>query len=299
MKWCVRRAFDGKGKSSKKQTKSEPYETLNNVKNSDKSFGLHAVHILPLRSLAAVIIALGTLPAFAEEDTKETIDSTKTKKMDILEGFTIGADLVYSHSEAKHNQLVSEFSWRNSGMKPVKNSIPGEIKHKRCNVDPSLNIGYAIFYNNWYIGAAGEISLGSGNKKNSLLHSNKTTGNILTDTKISGVSGGIKIKGGYYLNNLKSVAYGIAGLKWKNINLRLNVDNIFGSKAKLKKPSFAVGVGLERPIKKNLSVSAEWEHTWGNSNDRSDTSNANASTSLHTKQRLSEHDFKIGMKYYI
>lgn len=289
MKWCVEMMFDEKEELSKKQAKSEPYKILNNVKIRIKEPRILINHILPLRYLAIAIMLSGTFSTFAKEDANKTSNTTKVEEVDTLKGFTIGADLVYSHSETKHNQFVSQYGRTNK-------SIPGEIQHRRCNVDPSLNVGYAYFYNNWYIGAAGEISSGNENKKNSLFYSDKTTGDLTANTKISGFSGGIKIKGGYYLNDLKSVAYGIAGIKWRNIHLRSNVNGVSGSKANLKKTSFAVGVGLERPIGKNLSVSAEWEHIWQNSSDRS---NANASSSLHTKQRLSEHDFKIGMKYYI
>ncbi|MCR4623638.1 MAG: porin family protein [Alphaproteobacteria bacterium] len=288
MKWCVEIMFDKKGKQSKKQEELKLCETLNNEKVRIKEPRIFINHILPLRCLAVAIMISGTFSVFAKEDANKTSDTTKVEEMDTLKGFIIGVDLVYSHSEAKHNEFVSQYGWTNK-------SIPGEIQHKRCNIDPSLNIGYTFFYNNWYIGVAGEISPGSENEKNSFLHSDRITGDTTSNTKISGFSGGIKIKSGYYLNDLKSVAYGIAGIKWKNINLRSNVNGVSGSKANLKKPSFAVGVGLEKPIGKNLSVSAEWEHIWQNSSDRS----ANTPASLRTKQRLSEHDFKIGMKYYI
>ncbi|MBO7536828.1 MAG: outer membrane beta-barrel protein [Alphaproteobacteria bacterium] len=298
MKWYIKMMFDEKRKSSKKQVKSSPSETPNEkVRIRDPRIFIN--HILPLRYLAAIITLFGTFSAYANDDANKTSDTTKVEEVDILKGFTIGADLVYSHSEAKHNEFVSEYSCPNEGVRTRGKSIPGEIQHERCNIDPSLNIGYSHLYNNWYIGATGEISLGSGNKKNSGFHSDKEAGNATANTKISGFSGGIKIKGGYYLRDLKSVAYGIAGIKWKNIHLRFDVNDVSGSKACLRRPSFALGVGLEKPIGKNLSVSAEWEHTWRNSRDRSSVGNANATGSLHTKQWLSEHDFKIGMKYYI
>ncbi|MBO7454745.1 MAG: outer membrane beta-barrel protein [Alphaproteobacteria bacterium] len=299
MKWYIETIFDKKRKPSKKQSKSEPYEILNNIKIRIKEpIGCVSI-MLPLRYLAATIMVFGTFSAHANDDANKTSDTTKVEEIDTLKGFTIGADLVYSHSEAKHDEFVSEYSCPNEGVRTRGKSIPGEIQHERCNIDPSLNIGYSHLYNNWYIGATGEISLGSGNKKNSGFHSDKEAGNATANTKISGFSGGIKIKGGYYLSDLKSVAYGIAGIKWKNIHLRFDVNDVSGSKACLRRPSFALGVGLEKPIGKNLSVSAEWEHTWRNSRDRSNVSNANATGSLRTKQRLSEHDFKIGMKYYI
>lgn len=297
MKWYVKTVFDGLREILKRRVKPELCRALNNFTIRIKEQKVQVGRKSPLRCLVMATMIFGTSLASAEGNNREAAaDSAKVRDVDILKGFTIGVDLAYNHSKVDHDQFVSKYG---EGIKANEKSMPGEIQHKRCNLDSSLNIGYAHFYNNWYLGAAGEISLGSESEKNTIFHSDTTTGNLAADTGISGFSGGIKIKGGYYLSNLKSIAYAIAGVKWRNINLRFNVNDISGSEASLKRPLFSVGIGLEKPIGQKLSISAEWEHIWRNSNDRSNISKENASGSLRTKQRLSEHDFKIGMKYYI
>ena len=227
----------------------------------------------------------GTLPAFAEG---EVVDNNCANS---LKGFTVGADLVYSHAAAKHEQLDATLTSANT---TGHDDEFDSIDHKRCCLDPSINIGYTHVCGSWYVGAAGEISYGKTSEINS------DFGGVTTvDTKIGRTSYGLKLKGGYFVQDLKSAIYGIVGIKWRDVKLGFNVGDVKGSDAKLKRPLFVVGVGVEHPIYKKLSVSAEYEYAWRNSNDTSTVSANGSTASLHAKQRLNEHSIKLGIKYHI
>lgn len=238
----------------------------------------------------AAMVAFGAFPAFAEGDV--AVENVQIKCTDALKGFTVGADLAYNYSEAKHDQNEAYLVVGGTRL-PADKTF--EVKHRRCNIDPSINVGYTHLYNNWYIGVAGEFSFGKDGKKY------ETYDEVFpTKSKISGFAGGIKVKGGYYIKDLKSAAYGIAGLKWRNVEMQYSHSNgAVGSKAKLKSPLYVLGVGLERPIYKKLSVSAEYEYAWRNSNDTSVLGSPIGNAEFHIKQRLNDHSFKIGVKYHI
>lgn len=161
-----------------------------------------------------------------------------------------------------------------------------------------LNVGYSYFCNSWYLGAAGEVSFGANGKKSVVLDEI-----FPTKSKISGFSTAIKLEGGYYFKDLNAVIYGIAGLKWRNVEMQYDYDDktffAIGSKAKLSTPLYTVGIGVERPIYKKLSVSAEYEYTWRNSKDTSKLKPNNIPICFYIKQRMREHGFKIGIKYHI
>ncbi len=228
----------------------------------------------------------GTLPAFAEG---EVVDNNCANS---LKGFTVGADLVYSHAAAKHEQLETS-AFANGKLLGHDNSF-SQIDHKRCCLDPSINIGYTHVCGSWYVGAAGEISYGKTSERNS-----DFGGGSKVDTKIGRTSYGLKLKGGYFVQDLKSAVYGIIGIKWRDVKFNFNVDESKGSEAKLKRPLFVIGVGAEHPIYKKLSVSAEYEYAWRNSEDTSTVGLKAGSVSLKAKQRLNEHSIKLGIKYHI
>lgn len=214
-----------------------------------------------------------------------------------LEGITVGIDFGYSHSNLKNDQYAREFFSRGKE-KNVHDDMSETVKKKRCNTDISLNVGYSCFYENWYFGAAGELSFGENTKKIAVLDEY-----FPTKSKISGFSTVFKLKGGYYFKDLNAVIYGIAGLKWRNAEMQYQFDDkaisAIGSKAKLSTPLYTVGIGIERPIYKKISVSAEYEHTWRNSKDISKLEHNSTHSYFYIKQRMKEHSFKIGIKYHV
>lgn len=161
-----------------------------------------------------------------------------------------------------------------------------------------MNIGYSYLHENWYLGAAGEFSFGENAKKFVIIDEG-----LLTKSKIFGFSSAFKLKSGYYFKDLNAVIYGIAGLKWRNVEIQYNYDeesvSAVGSKAKLTTPLYTVGIGIERPIYNKLSVSAEYEYTWRNSKGTSKLRPNEVPVCFYIKQRMREHSFKIGIKYHI
>ncbi len=236
----------------------------------------------------AAVAVFGAFPAFAASD-----EATSNCCADQLKGFTVGADLVYSHSKVKNEP--KEVNATVSGYKFGINDFDA-VEQRRSCVDPSINIGYTYVHNNWYIGAAGEFSYGRDSKKTTELGNQ----GVSLDTEIGRTSYELKLKGGYYVSDLKSAVYGIAGIKWRNANLHFNANGAEGSKAKLKTPSYVIGAGIERPVYKKVSVSAEYEYAWRSSKDTSTVSTDYAATgSMCVDQRLKEHSFKVGVKYHI
>ncbi len=125
-------------------------------------------------------------------------------------------------------------------------------------------------------------------------------------SKIAGVSYGVKFKGGYHFKGINSLIYGIVGLKWRDADfgfymrrpeLRRLVES--NAKAKLKNPLFVLGFGVERPIYKKISLSAEYEYAWRNSTGeaRENYRMYGAYAYATAKQSLREHSVKVGLKY--
>lgn len=242
--------------------------------------------------VVAIMMAFGTFPVFAESDVSDVVAAPEVQGADALKGFTVGADLAYNYSEAKHEG--QSVSINMPGLTPMSQGMSDQIKHRRCNIDPSINVGYTYVYNNWYMGVAGDISFGKKGKRDTAFGANTNA-----HTRISGFAGDIKLKGGYFVNDLKSAIYGIAGIKWRNVDYQFNVNGNSGSKAKLKSPLFLVGLGFEKPIYKKLSVSAEYEYAWRNSKDNSSRTLSSGSWKCDVNQRLNDRSFKIGIKYHI
>ena len=217
-------------------------------------------------------------------------------KVGDLKGITVGIDLGYSHSSLKNEQYARGLSLGGGLSYPENTSEV--VKQRRCCTNVSLNIGYTCFYDSWYFGAAGEIFFGANGKKSVVL--DKV---FPTKSKISGFSAAVKLKGGYYFEDLNTAIYGIAGLNWRNVEMQYNYDDktisAIGSKAKLSTPLYTVGIGIERPIFKKLSISAEYEYTWRNSKDTSTVGINGVSARFYIKQRMNEHNFKIGIRYHI
>lgn len=231
----------------------------------------------------------GTLPAFGES---VIVDQVAADGDTGLKGFTVGADIVYSHADAKHEQMKADL--RDMIGRNGYDNKYDPLNHKRCCIDPSVNIGYTHIYNGWYMGASGEASFGANSEKNS-----DFGGGTKVDTEIGRASYGLKLKGGYFIKDLKSAIYGIIGIKYRDVKFCFNVDDVKGSSAKLKKPLYVIGLGTEHPVCKKISVSAEYEYVWRNSEDTSVIKAMNGTASLRAKQRLNEHNIRIGVKCHI
>lgn len=214
-----------------------------------------------------------------------------------LEGVSIGVDVGYRNSNIKNRQYAKEFIFMNGGLSYIDDTAE-QVKHSCWTPDVSLNVGYSHFFKNWYLGISGEVALGENNKKFVVLDED-----FPTESKISGFSGAIKLKGGYYFKNWNTMICGIAGLRLRKAEMQYNYDNkavsAKGSKAKLSSPLCIVGVGIERPIYKKLSFSAEYEYAWGKSRGTSSVNANNIPVCFYVKQSLEEHSFKIGIKYHI
>lgn len=231
----------------------------------------------------------GTLPAFAES---VVVDQAVADSATGLEGVTVGADIIYSYADAKHEQLVG--TWKANDNSRGSDSKYDPLSHKRCCIDPSINIGYTHLYNSWYMGASGEVSYGANSERNS-----DFGGGSKVDTEIGRASYGLKLKGGYYIKDLKSAIYGIIGIKYRDVKFSFNVGDAKGSSAKLKKPLYVIGLGAEHPVCKKISVSAEYEYVWRNSEDTSIVNLKAGMASLRAKQRLNKHNIRIGVKCHI
>ena len=258
----------------------------------------------------ALISVFSALPALAAEDKNATaqvkdakVENTEVKNTDVrgvdsLKGITIGVDLAYNYSSAKHDKLERSVNVPGGGTVVDREKVDSIVKEARCNFDPSINVGYSYFNNNWYVGASGEVSFG---KRGSQVTDLSDT--VKLETRISGFAGGIKAKGGYYIDQIKSVAYLSAGVKWRNVSLQQCVGESKGSKANLSTPLFALGVGIETPVYKKVSFSAEYEYAWRNSTDDSVTDIAynggKAVAKMKADQHLRDNSFKVGFKYHI
>ncbi len=212
-----------------------------------------------------------------------------------LGGFHVGIDAAYNHSSAKNDETkgVATLYYDNS-QRNVPDDELAKSKRSRCHIDPSINIGYSHFFNNWYVGLAGDVSFGKDNKNFVMIDDIDGY-----ETKTESVSYALKAKGGYYFSELNSVVYGIAGVKWREVSYKRYTDGEFFSKAKLKTPSFLLGLGFEKPICKKLSLSAEYEYSWRNSSDDSLWKNEDGVVDFNVRQRLREHSLKIGVKCHI
>ena len=226
------------------------------------------------------------------------VKNTNVRGVDSLKGITIGVDLAYNYSSAKHDKLERSVNVPGVGTVVDRQKVDSIVKEARCNFDPSINIGYSYFNNNWYVGAAGEVSFGKRGSQVTDLGQGVTL-----ETRISGFAGGIKAKGGYYIDQIKSVAYLTAGVKWRSVSLQQCVGESKGSKANLSTPLFALGVGIETPVYKKVSFSAEYEYAWRNSTDDSVTDIAylgdKAVVKMKADQHLHDNSFKVGFKYHI
>ncbi|MCR4623058.1 MAG: porin family protein [Alphaproteobacteria bacterium] len=225
----------------------------------------------------------GTMPASAES---VVVDQVVADCVTGLKGVTVGADIVYSYADAKYEQTGGNFVGRDNKY--------DSLKHKRCCIDPSINIGYTHIHNGWYMGVSGEASFGANSERNSDFGIRSKL-----DTEIERASYGLKLKGGYFIKDLKSAVYGIIGIKYRDVKFSLNINDAKGSGAKLKRPLYVIGLGTEYPICKKISVSAEYEYVWRNSEDTSTLKVANRTVSLRAKQRLNEHNIRIGVKCHI
>ena len=240
----------------------------------------------------AIVAAFGTFPAFADSGllirNVEVVEGSEA-----FEGFSLGLDALYSHVSVDRDAFEMQVSGNSL------NKINGKLSHGRYRIDPSLNLGYARIINNWYTGVAADVSFG-GNKKEEFEFKVKDSNNERSldfSSSINGMSYGIKAKGGYYCPKLKSVIYGFAGVKWRQIDFRFSdVDG--ASKAKMDSPLFLIGAGVERKLWKKFTISAEYEYSWRNSNNTSGIKYGGEDIFASADQRLRGHAVKVGVKYH-
>lgn len=234
-----------------------------------------------------VVAAFGSFSAFADSILVENVEITKGAEA--FEGFSIGLDALYSHVNVDHE--VVSCGELDDGVRAGNPAVKGVVKRSRCRIDPSLNLGYSRVVNNWYIGVAADVSFGKNKEKKF-----KVSGvdQEIWTSKISGMSYGIKAKGGCYFPKLKAVVYGIAGIKWIDVDACIKG----GSKAKLKNPSFLMGAGVERKLCDKFTVSAEYEYAWRNSSDTALNKGNDVTMYTDFDQKLRGHSVKIGVKYH-
>jgi len=251
-----------------------------------------------------LLLFLGVFPVFADDNVEVNGVSECAecaKGTDFFEGFAVGVDAVYGHAEANHDVTDNGIIFQNGDV--WKDVDLYSLPHKRSQIVPSVNVGYSCFFKNWYVGVVADILLGRNKERTDTL--SKANGHF----KMNGISYGVKVKSGYYFEDLNSVIYGIAGIKWQNINFEVDMNNpeihkckVSSTRSRLKSPLFVLGVGAERPISKRLSLSAEYEYAWRNSKGEVLTNYANGnlrvSAFAKTKQSLKEHSVKVGLKYH-
>jgi opacity protein-like surface antigen len=229
------------------------------------------------------------MPAFADSsaDVEAVSDGIEVSAIDALKGFSIGAGIAYDYSDLK--TTVDEFVGE-------KNENTETYKTKRSGLDPYISLGYGHFFKNWYVGGAADVSFGK-KCKNEIVNEDKDQ----DDIKIDGVSYGIKLKGGYYLCRLKTVVYGIAGVKWRESSYAPMVGSDSApSKVKLKSPYWLVGIGFERPVWKKLSVVGEYQYAWRSSaGTRNVGKKSDVDLNVDANLKLRDHTFKIGVNYHI
>ena len=250
---------------------------------------------------------VGAIPTFANSNIRET---NSNSERNALQGFSIGFDVVCNHTSVNHNFIDSGQVVIISNQEILQHSPASELykpKHNRFSLDPSFNVGYShIFKNNVYAGLFADVSFGRSNKH--YVDMKAAEGY----SKIKGTSFGLKLKTGYYFQNINYVVYGIFGLKQRGAEFSFNKKNAdprfipdYQTKAKTNTPLFVVGLGMERPINKKLTWSAEYEYAWKNSTkearDYHKFSNNTAKhfTYIRMKQKVRVHSFKLGFKYHI
>jgi len=248
------------------------------------------------------LLFLGVFPVFANDNVEVNGVSECAecaKGTDFFEGFAVGVDAVYSYIDVK-NSITEPGGKASNGREKIDSDLHS-VTHKNCHFSPSLNIGYSYFHGNWYAGLVADVSFG---KNNSRLNCINGADEHL---KIKGISYEVRAKGGYYFQDLNSVIYGIAGVKWRDVDYAFDFKlpgtySISRTKSRLKNPLFVLGVGAERPISKKVSLSAEYEYAWRNSSGEASDNVGGARGSVRVyqkvKQSLKEHSVKIGLKYH-
>lgn len=235
--------------------------------------------------------ALGAVSVFA--DSGDAVNG-----VDELKGFNVGLDLMYSHIDVKHSTTHGDVVY--FGNHIDDNSV-GELKHKRCCLEPVINLGYSLFLHNWYIGVSGDLIFGGSSKRSGVF-----VGNPGTESKVKGISYTVKVKAGRYFDGLDSSIYGILGLKWQDV--RMSLDTKFNRcdfrDSKLKNPAVVLGIGIEKPVWRKLSFCAEYEYSWRKSTCVSVAKKPEeipecTFLSTDVNQRYHENSFRVGLKYHI
>lgn len=216
-----------------------------------------------------------------------------------LSGTTIGFNLSYNHLDVNHHLYRCDHTVFPDPWTGLWRRIDGDefFKQRYSKLDPAISVGYSFFKNNWYLGIFGEFSFGKSRKKSEFINDY-----FYSVFSISGFSQGIKVKGGYYFDELSTLVYGIAGLKYRNVDTQVNYQgekvDFLGLREKMVTPLFVIGTGIERLICEKLSIFAEYEYTWRNS-----TNTPQASRILIYKFRMKEHfkesSFRLGFRYHI
>lgn len=251
-------------------------------------------------STKVLLFLLMISPGFSQADASvKKVDVAKkcSKKCPgyVYNGFSVGLDLIYHMTEVKH-QDAGSYATVNNLLDTAVDPTPGTAfaMHKRYRFDPAVNVGYSYFNKGFYAGLTGEIAFGDKNRRSQSFFVKDT----LAKTKTDGIAYGVKAKCGGYIRGVKSVVYAIAGVKCRDITFQYNVENELGSKAKLKQPSFVVGVGFDRVIRDKWSLTGEYEYSWRNSTDDSVLNYKDGKAVVNVSQRLREHSLRIGVKYH-
>lgn len=216
-----------------------------------------------------------------------------------LSGTSIGLNLAYNYSDIKHHfyrcdHTVFPDPWTGLWRKIDADEL---FKQKYHSIDPAISVGYSFLRNNWYLGMVGEVSFGKSRKRSEPINDY-----FYSVFSTSEFSQGIKVVGGYYFNDLNALVYGIAGLKWQNIETQVNYHgkkvDFLGYREKLTCPLFVIGTGIERLVCEKLSIFAEYEYTWRNSTNTPQTSRI-LIYKFKMKEHFKEHSFRLGVKYHI
>ncbi len=240
--------------------------------------------------MLAIIASFSALPALADSGLLiENIEVAKGQES--FEGFFLGLDALYSHLS------VDRSDFEVGAGNDIKTNAEGNGSHSRCRIDPSLNLGYSRIIDNFYVGISADVSFGS-SQKGSFTIKPQGVGELPLKSSVNGMSYGIKAKCGCYCPKMRSVFYGFAGAKWREIDFRIDSENETVSKAKLRSPAFLVGLGVERGLCKKATLSAEYEFAWRNSNNASAIKIEGVDLFAGADQKLRDHTVKIGVKYH-
>lgn len=254
--------------------------------------------------LALPCLALSVLCAQALEQAEEP---------NVLTGVSVGFSLLYNNLSLKvdhkvetpglETYIMSKRKVSTCVFKLLKNIEPyiKSRKKKSCGIDPVISLGYSIRIDNWQFGVVGEVSLVRSRKSKDVFDNE-----LSVETKIPGFSSTLKLNGGYYFREQNTLMYGIVGMKWRNKSIAnkfnyLDDRKLFfaGAKSNVANPQWLLGIGIERPVSKKVTVYGEYEYSWRKAKDKELMLGKVADYKFRIKQKVKEQSFRVGVKYYI